>query len=96
MKKLSQEKMVSTIINKRKASKLTQQDLSVITGINRSMLSRLEKMDYIPTIPQLQAIADVLKFDVVDLFEEEAKNKLAAADRKYSIAVAGTGYVGLK
>lgn len=41
MKKLSQEKMVSTIINKRKASKLTQQDLSVITGINRSMLSRL-------------------------------------------------------
>lgn len=59
------------------------------------MLSRLEKMDYIPTIPQLQAIADVLKFDVVDLFEEEAKNKLAAADRKYSIAVAGTGYVGL-
>ena len=82
MKKLSQEKMVSTIINKRKASKLTQQDLSVITGINRSMLSRLEKMDYIPTIPQLQAIADVLKFDVVDLFEEEAKNKLAAADRK--------------
>lgn len=95
MKKLSQEKMVSTIINKRKASKLTQQDLSVITGINRSMLSRLEKMDYIPTIPQLQAIADVLKFDVVDLFEEEAKNKLAAADRKYSIAVAGTGYVGL-
>ena len=95
MKKLSQEKMVSTIINKRKASKLTQQDLSVITGINRSMLSRLEKMDYIPTIPQLQAIADVLKFDVVDLFEEEAKNKLEAADRKYSIAVAGTGYVGL-
>ena len=67
--------MVSTIINKRKASKLTQQDLSVITGINRSMLSRLEKMDYIPTIPQLQAIADVLKFDVVDLFEEEAKKQ---------------------
>lgn len=95
MKKLSQKKMVSTIINKRKTSKLTQQDLSVITGINRSMLSRLEKMDYIPTIPQLQAIANVLKFDVVDLFEEEATNKLAAADRKYSIAVAGTGYVGL-
>lgn len=60
------------------------------------MISRLEALDYIPSIDQLQAIAEALGFEVTDLFEEE---KPAATkpvlDKKYNIAVAGTGYVGL-
>ena len=57
MKKLSEKKMVSTILNNRKDKGITQQELASITGINRSMISRLEKNNYIPTIEQLQTIA---------------------------------------
>ena len=95
MKKLSEKKMVSTILNNRKDKGITQQELASITGINRSMISRLEKNNYIPTIEQLQTIAEALDFEVVDLFEEEENSSAATIDRKYNIAIAGTGYVGL-
>ena len=82
MKKLSEKKMVSTILNNRKDKGITQQELASITGINRSMISRLEKNNYIPTIEQLQTIAEALDFEVVDLFEEEEKSSAATIDRK--------------
>ena len=96
MKKISYQKMADLVIAKRKEKKLTQAQLAEITGIHRAMISRLEALDYIPSIDQLQAIAEALGFEVTDLFEEE---KPAATkpvlDKKYNIAVAGTGYVGL-
>ena len=96
MKKLSVRKMADTIIAKRKAKKITQAQLAEMTGINRGMISRLESCDYTPSIDQLQAIAETLDFEVVDLFEDEkADKKKFLVDRKYNIAVAGTGYVGL-
>lgn len=96
MKKLSVRKMTDTIIAKRKAKKITQAQLAKMTGINRGMISRLESCDYTPSIDQLQAIAEALDFEVVDLFEDEkADKKKFLVDRKYNIAVAGTGYVGL-
>ena len=96
MKKLSVRKMTDTIITKRKAQKITQAQLAEMTGINRGMISRLESCDYTPSIDQLQAIAEALDFEVVDLFEDEkADKKKFLVDRKYNIAVAGTGYVGL-
>ena len=96
MKKLSITKMADTIIAKRKARKLTQAQLAKMTNINRGMISRLESLDYTPSIDQLQAIAEVLEFEVVDLFEDDKPvvNK-PVLDKKYNIAVAGTGYVGL-
>lgn len=96
MKKLSIRKMADTIIAKRKAQKLTQAQLAEMTGINRGMISRLEGCDYTPSIDQLQAIAEVLDFEIVDLFEDdETGKKKFIVDRKYNVAVAGTGYVGL-
>ena len=88
--------MADLVIAKRKEKKLTQAQLAEMTGIHRAMISRLEALDYIPSIDQLQAIAEALGFEVTDLFEEE---KPAATkpvlDKKFNIAVAGTGYVGL-
>ena len=88
--------MADTVISKRKELKITQVQLAEKTGINRGMISRLESLDYTPSIDQLQAIAEVLGFEVVDLFEDDkpAINK-PVLDRRYNIAVAGTGYVGL-
>lgn len=95
MKKLSIEKMADTVINKRKEMGLIQAKLAEMTGINRAMISRLEQADYIPSIDQLQAIGEVLDFEIVDLFEEEKIENIIAIDKKYKIAVAGTGYVGM-
>ena len=96
MKKLSITKMADTIIAKRKEQKLTQAQLAEMTGINRGMISRLESCDYTPSIDQLQYIAEVLNFEVVDLFEDDkVTSSKPVLDKKYNIAVAGTGYVGL-
>ena len=96
MKKLSITKMSDTIISKRKEAKMTQVQLAEATGINRGMISRLESCDYTPSIDQLQSIAEVLHFEVVDLFEDDKPVvQKPVLDKKYNIAVAGTGYVGL-
>lgn len=88
--------MADTIIAKRKEQKLTQAQLAEMTGISRGMISRLESCDYTPSIDQLQSIAEVLNFEVVDLFEnDKAVSNKPVVDKKYNIAVAGTGYVGL-
>lgn len=96
MKKLSIEKMAKTITNKRKESNLTQAQLADKTNINRAMISRIENKEYTPSIDQLQSIAEVLDFEIVDLFEKEmSENKKNIIDKNYKIAVAGTGYVGM-
>ena len=96
MKKLSYKKMTETIIAKRKELKITQAQLTEMTGIHRGMISRIESLDYTPSIDQLHAIAEALHFEIVDLFEDDkpAANK-STLDKKYNITVAGTGYVGL-
>lgn len=98
MKKLSADKMISTIISLRKSQKITQAELAEKTGINRAMIGRIENKNYTPTIDQLQTLGEVLGFDVTDLFvekENSIEKKPLILDRKYKIAVAGTGYVGL-
>lgn len=90
------DKLVNTVINERKAKGLTQVQLAEATGINRAMIGRLENSDYIPSIDQLQRLGENLGFEVTDLFvEEEETPKDMVLDKKYRIAVAGTGYVGL-
>ncbi|MBR4341213.1 MAG: nucleotide sugar dehydrogenase [Lachnospiraceae bacterium] len=96
MKKISKKIIADTVCKKRKAFGITQAELAKATGINRSMIGRIENEEYIPTIDQLQSLAEVLHFEITDLFEEEIpKQKEAVLNRKYNIAVAGTGYVGL-
>lgn len=50
MKKLSITKMADTIITRRKAQKLTQAQPAEMTNINRGMISRLESLDYTPSM----------------------------------------------
>lgn len=96
MKKLSVEKLADFVSTYRKSKNFSQRNLSDLTGINRTMISRIESCDYVPSIDQLQALAEVLGFDIVDLFVEEGKKSfMKNIDKKYKIAVAGTGYVGL-
>ena len=95
MKKLSQELLVTKVVERRKEKGLTQQQLADLTGINRALLSRLETSDFIPSIQQLEVLGDVLEFDIVSLFVDESKNVEIEKCSPLNIAVAGTGYVGL-
>ena len=102
MKKLSIKLLSSTITDARKAKSLSQQDLADKTGINRAMISRIESEDYIPSIPQLEILGEVLDFDPTTMFvddtpskKSDAKTKESSAPKSKKVAVAGTGYVGM-
>ena len=94
MKKLSSELLAKTIKAQRKALKIKQAELAEKTGINRTLLSRLENEEFTPSIDQLLVLSAVLQFDPNTLFVEEAHASVSIA-HSYKIAVAGTGYVGL-
>ena len=94
MKKLSSSLLAQIVSSRRKELSMTQKELSDKTGINRAQLSRLEQQDYLPLIPQLEALGDVLGFDLDDVFTDAKSNKLDSP-APLNIAVAGTGYVGL-
>lgn len=102
MKKFSHQKLAVTVQNLRKSKSLTQAKLSELTGINRTMIGRIEKCDYTPTIEQLEALAEVLDFEPNELFENPTTTEKVTEPTikgtnlpRRNIAVAGTGYVGL-
>lgn len=95
MKKISTNKLASAVINGRKKKNLTQQQLADQTNINRATLSRIESGDFIPSIPQLEALGEALSFDITELFIDGNKDNQFAPVSPLNIAVAGTGYVGL-
>ena len=73
---------------------MTQAQLAAETGINRSLISRMEKQDFMPSIEQLEALGDVLHFDITELFISDLPVKYSSPS-PLKIAIAGTGYVGL-
>ncbi len=85
--------LASTVSALRKEKKMTLEEVAEKTGMHRTSLSRLEKQKFTPNLEQLQALAETLGFEVTDLFAEEGEKK--SVQKKYRIAVAGTGYVGL-
>ncbi|MBQ9326969.1 MAG: nucleotide sugar dehydrogenase [Solobacterium sp.] len=94
MKRLNRELLAETVIKQRKQLKLTQSALSQTTGIHRSMLSKLEGGEYLPSIEQLEVLGEALGFEPADLFTDEGK-KITDELPSCRIAVAGIGYVGL-
>ena len=87
--------VVVFILDTRKEKKLSQKQLSELTGINRGMIVRLEAQDYIPSIPQLESLGEVLDFEPTSLFVNESNENALEKCSPLNIAVAGTGYVGL-
>ena len=95
MKKLSLNLLAETVTSQRKSKKLSQKQLSELTGINRAMISRLEKEDFVPSITQLEKLGEVLEFEPISMFVDEKAEKASEKFSPMNIAVAGTGYVGL-
>jgi DNA-binding XRE family transcriptional regulator len=79
MKKLSITKLANTIKTKREERGLTQEQLGDLTGINRVMIGRIERENFIPSITQFESLAMTLEFDISDLFiEKQANNTFVA------------------
>ena len=96
MNTFSIERLAELVVAGRRSMKLSQAQLAEQTGLNRATISRIEQQDYIPSIPQLQALSQALNFDMTQVFvAEKAAAPVKAPLKKYNIAVAGTGYVGL-
>lgn len=94
MKKLSPVILADLVASKRKEKSMTQQALAEATGINRALISRIEKQDFIPSIPQLEQLGEVLGFEPDSVFADTAHDRLPSPS-PLRIAVAGAGYVGL-
>ena len=94
MKKLSLNLLSEVVSSSRKAKKIPQAQLALSVGMNRSILSRLENGDYTPSVDQLYALSETLGFDPAACFTDPDEQHITL-NRRYRIAVAGTGYVGL-
>ena len=49
---------------------ITQERLCELTDINRNIIGRIERNGYIPSVSQLEKLAEVLNFKIRDLFIE--------------------------
>ena len=95
MKKISAEKLAKVIRERRTALSMTQSDLANASLINRTMIGRMERMDYMPNIEQLEKLAEVLDFEWEDVMEKKKAPEKKSDIPSMKITVAGVGYVGL-
>ncbi|MFD2728415.1 nucleotide sugar dehydrogenase [Enterococcus camelliae] len=94
MKTFSSTTLANLLVTKRKKLQMTQQDLADKTDINRALISRIEKETFVPSIPQLEKLGQVLSFEPETVFLAKATKDIHSP-APLTIAVAGTGYVGL-
>ena len=87
MKKLSLKLLSDTVEIRRKEKKITQSELSKLTGINRALLSRLESQTFTPSVDQLLALAQILDININDLFTQTDDTD-QSLDEPVKIAVA--------
>ena len=96
MRHFSQALLAKAVVDSRKKKGISQDELSKATGINRTMIGRIERQDYMPTIRQLESLIDVLGIDYDSILDNESSEVVAKpVVDSHRIAVAGTGYVGL-
>jgi transcriptional regulator with XRE-family HTH domain len=79
MKTLSTKKLAETVRRLRESKGLTQGELGNLSGINRIMIGRIEREDFIPSIVQFESLSNILGFDLTEMFvEKERTNSFVA------------------
>lgn len=63
MEKISERKLADEIKNKCKKIGLTKKQLSEQTKIDRTIINRIESMEYRPSIADLEKLSEVLDID---------------------------------
>ncbi len=95
MNRIKQELLAKVIRNKREKLELSQSQLASAAHINRAMISKIENGTYMPSIAQLEDLQEVLDFSLDEIREKKEEEKKEEAYLHKTIAVAGTGYVGM-
>lgn len=85
MKILSAVKLSKTVSELRNKMNLTQAELGESTGLHRIMIGRIEREDFTPSIVQLEALANVLGFEITDMFVEKEQSQSFIALRSESM-----------
>ena len=68
-----QIKFVNKIISIRKERKMSQEDLALLCGIDRTYIGRIERFERKPTIVVLDKIAKGLNMELKDLLNFDEK-----------------------
>lgn len=71
MKTFSPALLAQMVTELRKKKGLTQEQLGAQTLLNRVMVGRIERENFIPSVVQLQALSAVLGFDLAQIFVEQ-------------------------
>ncbi len=86
MKTLSTKKLAETIKILREEKGYTKEALGNLTGINRIMIGRIEREDFIPSIIQFEALSNILGFDPTALFVEKERTNSFVALRSEALS----------
>lgn len=81
MTTISMTRLADTVQKTRKARGLTQQDVQEMTGINRQLIGRIEKGEFLPSLPQLNTLSEKLNFSIAELLEDNTEQDLIYAMR---------------
>ena len=86
MKKLCATKLAEIIKAKREEKGLSKEQLGDLTGINRIMIGRIERQNFIPSITQMEALSNILEFDITDVFVEKQETNSFIALRSEALS----------
>lgn len=81
MNMISMKKLANTVHTARKERGLTQQEVQELTGINRQLIGRIEKGEFLPSLPQLNELAEKLQFSITQLLEDDSEQNVFYAMR---------------
>ncbi len=86
VKTLSTARLAKTVKTRREEKGFTQEELGKLTGINRVMIGRIERENFIPSIVQLEALSSVLGFEITDMFVEKRNTDSFVALRSEALS----------
>ena len=86
MRKLSTKTLAEVVKRKREEKSLTQEQLGDLTSINRVMIGRIEREDFIPSITQFEALAKTLDFETTDMFIDKQETNSFIALRSDALS----------
>ena len=81
MTTISMLRLAETVQKMRRDLGLTQQDVQDRTGINRLLIGRIEKGEFLPSLPQLNLLSEALSFNINDLLDDDSEQELNYAMR---------------
>jgi len=81
MNTISMARLAEVVQRKRRELELTQQQVHDMTGINRQLIGRIEKGEFLPSLPQLNSLSKSLCFSIADLLETDNEQEMIYAMR---------------